>query len=189
MEIGCGYGRDTKVLLDRGHFVVAYDKSIVGIALAEERLENHIKRDKAKIVNSDFLKAQPQDNYFDAVISHRTLHLIDPSKVIEVIERITASLKQGGTLVLSARSPADFNKQQMKWVNTKRENDNMVAVYKHRENHVINFYDEARLTVLLSDRFIDLTFINGEEIEAYSNIDPDGQCNMSQYIMVVATKK
>lgn len=189
LEFAFGYGRDTKALLDQGHFVEAVDKSDVGVILAQERIENYIRTDRAKIIHGDFLEAQIQNDYFDAAISHRTLHLIDQVKAPEVIKRIATSLKPGGVLVLSARSPRDFNKQQMKWVNANGANDNTTAIYKHRENHVINFYDENRLTTLLKDYFTNLSFLNGEEMESCANIDVNGKHIMSQYVMVIAQKK
>ncbi len=189
LEFACGYGRDTKVLINKGHFVDAFDKSDVGVALARERVKNHINAHRAKIVHGDFLEARIQSGFFDAAISHRTLHLIDPLRASDVVEKIAASLKPEGTFILSARSPKDFNEQQMTWVKTTGANDNTTAIYKDREAHIIYFYDEARLMALLEDSFTNISFFNGEEIESCTNIDANGQHIMSQFIMVIAQKK
>ena len=190
IELGCGYGRDTKTFLEHGHDIEAFDKAEIGITKAQERLEEYITAKRASIIHGDFLSAQITKDSFDAAFSHRTLHLIDPNLAPKVIERLSNVLNSGGLLVLSARCPLDFNEKQMEWVNTKESNDNYTtAIYKNRESHLINFYDESRLTKLLRGHFTDLTFEHGEELESCNNIDKTGKHRMSKYIVVTARKK
>lgn len=183
LDLGCGYGRDSKALLEHGHRVTGVDNAMIAALEARSQLDEHIKKRNAHIVEGDIITAPIIQRNFDAVLSHRTLHLPDPKDVPAIIHRVAGVLKPGGTLVMTARSDEDFNEEQMDRIN---EN---TAVYKDRPTHRINFYNEERFESVLKYKFTDLSFQRGEEIESLGNIDGNGQPVMSQYIQVIARKK
>lgn len=190
LDLGCGYGRDSKALLKQGHYVLGIDKSEGAIIASELELRDYINDKKAFLISGDFAKTSLIKNNFDAVLSHRMLHLPNTEDARAIIDNIAAALKPGGTLVLTARRHDDFNKEQMKWVNSKNSNDNgNTAVYKDRPQHQINFYDEERFRNVLSEQFTDLSFEPGEEIESVGNYDENGKPVMSQFLRVTARKK
>ncbi|PCJ99131.1 MAG: hypothetical protein COA45_06730 [Zetaproteobacteria bacterium] len=190
LDLGCGYGRDSKALLEQGHYVLGVDKSKGAIIASKKELSDYIDEKKAFVTNGDFAETSFIKDNFDAVLSHRMLHLPDPDDARAIIDNIATALKPGGLLVLTARRHDDFNEDQMKWVNTNSSNDNgNTAVYKDRPQHKINFYDEDRFRSVLSEKFTDLSFEQGEEIESVGNFDKNGKPVMSQFLRVTARKK
>ncbi len=183
LDLGCGYGRDSKAFAENGHRVLAVDMAQIAVIDAASQLEDAIKSGSAGVMRADFIRAPILQERFDAVSTHRMFHLPDPSEIKALTNRIAGALKAKGLLVLSARSPADFNPEQMDKI------DDKTAVYKDRPTHRVNFYDEERLTSVLSDRFTDFSFQHGEEMESVGNFDEDGNQVMSSYIRVVARKK
>ncbi|MCB1680348.1 MAG: class I SAM-dependent methyltransferase [Rhodospirillales bacterium] len=183
IDLGCGYGRDSLALAENGHNVLAVDISQIAVLDAATQLEEAIKAGYAGVMRANFIRAPILQGAFDAVSTHRMFHLPDPREIKALTNRIAGVLKSKGTLVLSARSPEDFNPDQMDRI------DANTAVYKHRPTHRVNFYDEDRLIGVLSDRFTDFAFERGQEIESIGNLDASGAPIMSSYIRVVARKK
>jgi len=179
LEFGCGYGRDSKALLDQGHKVEAIDSSEIAIREAQASLGKHIKKGNAHLIHGDIITAQIIQKNFHAVLSHRTLHLPDPDDVPAIISRLAGALRPNGLLIMTARSPDDFNPTQMNKI------DSMTAEYKPeiRENHIVHFYDEDRLKNVLSRQFKDLTFNRGQELESIKNPV------MSKFVQVTGRKK
>ena len=183
LDLGCGYGRDSKVLLEHGHRVTGVDNAIVAAMEARSQLNSHIKNRTAHIVEGDIITAPIIQRNFDAVLSHRTIHLPDVNDVPVIMNRVAGVLKPGGLLVMSARSDDDFNPEQMNRIN---EN---TAVYKDRPTHKINFFNEERFESVIAAKFTDISFKRGEEIESVGNKNDNGEPVMSQYIQVIARKK
>lgn len=183
LDLGCGYGRDSKALLEHGHRVVGVDNSLIAALEARASLDEYIKNRTAHIIEGDIITAPIIQRNFDAVLSHRTLHLPDPKDVPAIISRVAGVLKPGGLLVMTARSHEDFNPNQMTRI------DDSSAVYNDRPTHRINFFNEERFEAILSSKFTDLSFRHGEEAESIGNNQLDGSPVMSQYIQVIARKK
>lgn len=183
IDLGCGYGRDAKAFAENGHNVLAVDISQIAVLDAATQLEDAIKAGYAGVMRANFIRAPILQGKFDAVSTHRMFHLPDPREIKALTNRIAGVLKAGGTLVLSARSPEDFNPEQMNRI------DDNTAVYKDRPTHRVNFYDEERLLSVLSSKFTDFSFQRGQEIESVGNVDSQGHPVMSSYIRVVARKK
>lgn len=183
LDLGCGYGRDSKAYTEYGHRVLAVDMSQIAAIDAGAQLEDSITEGRAGILRADFIRAPILQEKFDAVSTHRMFHLPDPSEINALVNRISGALRANGLLVLTARSPKDFNEEQMDMI------DEKTAVYKDRPAHRVNFYDEERLKNTLSDHFTDFSFQHGEEIESIGNYDKDGNPVMSHYLRVIARKK
>lgn len=183
LDLGCGYGRDSKALLEHGHRVTGVDNAIIGAMEARAELDTFIKNRTAHIIEGDIITAPIIQRNFDAVLSHRTIHLPDPKDVPVIMNRVAGVLKPGGLLVMTARSDEDFNAEQMNRI------DENTAVYKHRPTHKINFFNEERFQSVISSKFTDISFKRGEEIESVGNTNDAGDPVMSQYIQVIARKK
>lgn len=182
LDLGCGYGRDSKKLVEHGHNVLALDMSKIAVIDASEQLEEAIEAGQASVMRANFMTAPIIQRAFDAVLSHRVIHLEAPENVESLVTRMAKTLKSGGHIAISARSPEDFNPEQMVMTAP------MTAEYKERPGHKIHFYDEERLRSVLSPKFTEFSFTRGEEIESVGNNKSDGSPVMTQYVRVTARK-
>lgn len=162
-EVGFGYGRDLIYLARLGHTVSGIDHSSVGLVEAKKLLtEENI--DISGLSQGDFTKASEKltPEKYDALISHRVLHLLTLETDIEkFVENCAIVLKSGGILVISTRDQRDFKPAKMKWTNSERT----VAYYKNNKDHIINFWDEARFRNMFSKYFDVLSLTENEERE------------------------
>lgn len=169
LEFGYGYGRDLQEILLHGHSAYGIEKSDVGHTEARRVLHQHIDSGQAQLLLiGDFTKASTPNEGFDAVFSHRVLHLLGKNGVVRAFNAHAARiLKPDGLFVVSARNPKDFNPDQMEWI------EEGMAQYKpefkERRGQIIRFWDEKAFRDTFSDNFDIETFIEGTEIESRKN--------------------
>ncbi len=174
-DIGCGYGRDALKFAAAGHTVLAIDPSKKGLELASatQRQLNSEGLMKGSVTFMHGTMAHVLDahvGHFDAIYSHRTIHLLDPKPVDDFAVKAAERIVPGGFLCIGARSPKDFNPEQMKalTVHGKTVRD---AVYtdKKREGHVLHFWDKARFREVFARDFNIKQFVTTTELEAVTN--------------------
>jgi trans-aconitate 2-methyltransferase len=91
LDAGCGSGRVTELLLDRGVRVIAVDADAAMVEKARERLG-----DRARVEQQDLLELQ-LDEPVDAVFSCAVFHWITDHE--RLFERLRTALRPGGRLV------------------------------------------------------------------------------------------
>ncbi len=184
LEIGFGYGRDTKEFCFAGHHVTGFDVSEVGLREAKNGLRSYFDTGKAHFNCGDFSSAHLPVGDFDAVYSHRTLHLLGTNGLVRAFARSAARVvKPGiGILVVSARDTRDFDPEQM----IKRPDG--FAEYKAevpgRKGQLISFWDEARFRSVFGSKFEFLNFEQSEELESEKNPD-----KTAKFTIMVAVRK
>lgn len=96
LEIGCGYGRHVKTLVQSGY------RDVTGIDISEEQVA--YAREKLGLNNvylDDALAFLEQsDRQYDAILLLDVLEHLENEYAVTLINRIRASLKEGGRLVL-----------------------------------------------------------------------------------------
>jgi SAM-dependent methyltransferase len=100
LDAGCGHGWYADWLARHGARVVAVDRSVAMVALAQERLKG-----RARVIQGDVthLRELLADETFDLVLSSLVLHyLADLSAVFTECARL---LRPGGALVFSTHHP------------------------------------------------------------------------------------
>lgn len=95
LELGCGFGRMTRVLLDRGFQVTALDVSEKMIRLARDYVP------EAVLVHGDASEFCSAETY-DAVLAWDSLFHLPPERQRPMMERISALLKPGGILLMTS---------------------------------------------------------------------------------------
>ena len=91
LDAGCGSGRVTKLLLDRGVDVVAVDADPAMVAKAREALPPHVRVEQQDLLDLTL------DEPVDAVFSCAVFHWITDHE--RLFERLRAALKPGGRLI------------------------------------------------------------------------------------------
>jgi SAM-dependent methyltransferase len=166
LEFGCGYGRDINELAQQGHRITGVEKSKIAVSLAEDdtRLDKFIDSGRVHILRGEFASASFGKAGFDAVLSHRVLHLLGTNGLVRAFEQHAYRvLKQDGLLAVSARNEDDFDKDQMKLLAPG------IAEYKSRPGHIIRFWTHKMFEDTFTDNFKIIEFIHGTEIESQKN--------------------
>jgi SAM-dependent methyltransferase len=104
LEIGCGHGDDTAVLVKAGLDVVAFDLSALSVGIARTRVPS------AQIQCQDIREPFPAlPKAPGVVVASLSLHYFDWKQTIEIVGRIHALLKPGGVLMCRLNSTEDNN--------------------------------------------------------------------------------
>ncbi|BCG57371.1 class I SAM-dependent methyltransferase [Paenibacillus sp. URB8-2] len=102
LEIGCGSGSDTRVLVEDGYQVTATDFSQAALALVRDKLP------EATLVLHDTRYPFPfADKSFDAVISSLSLHYFKKDSMTRIIGEIGRMLQPGGLFFVRLNSVND----------------------------------------------------------------------------------
>lgn len=106
LDIGCGSGRLFPLYKDIGiKEIIALDISQNAIALARKR-KNELNAENIVLVKAGICDLEYPDNYFDLIISNRTLSAIFP----ENIKRDVGALaKLSGKIYLNEMTDSDFS--------------------------------------------------------------------------------
>lgn len=177
-EYGYGYGRDVVELMARGHHVQGIDEAAEGLKEATKMVAKMLNGRVATLSSGDFAQTILPRGQFDAVTSHRMLHLLgNNGKVRAFVESAAHVLKPGGLLYVSARNQNDFHDEKMV-----RISDDLVE-RKDRPGHLISLWDQARFEKVFGQNFEMIDFVDGQEIESM------GSNEMTNFTIMAAKKK
>ncbi len=167
LEIGFGYGRDVVPLAAYGLDMTGIDPSDAGRGLAERRLRAH--RLSARLLTADFTEAVLPVGAFDAVLSHRTLHLMTgPGAVDRFAAKLAAVTRPGAIVCIGTRDLRDLDNGRM----NSHEHGPHVYEYADRPGHVISYWDEDRFRDTFAADFAIEGFEQATEPEASDNPVP-----------------
>jgi SAM-dependent methyltransferase len=166
LEVGFGYGRDMAFLIRRGCKVLGLELSREGHRLARDRLVREGLTAEEMVLGRFEDSALPAGS-FDAIVSHRMLHLLVSRKAIAGFARKAQQLlRPGGLLCLGARNPDDLDPAGMVRV---EEN---VYEYRHRPGHRIRYWDEAAFRGVFGGAFTVLALAPAVEQESLARPVP-----------------
>jgi 2-polyprenyl-3-methyl-5-hydroxy-6-metoxy-1,4-benzoquinol methylase len=110
LDVGCGVGRWSSMLAQRGARVTGIDLSPTMIDEARRRAAAHGIGDRCRFLVQDLAQLAAGDQ-FDLVVGVTVLqHILDPSALREAVRRMTAHLAPGGRMVLLEAAPARIAK-------------------------------------------------------------------------------
>ncbi|MGD1837077.1 MAG: class I SAM-dependent methyltransferase [Nitrososphaeraceae archaeon] len=114
LELGCGFGRITKILLDNFHNVEEY----LAVDLSPHQIENARNylsdySNKITFLNKDIQSLDLHDKKYDLVILSEVLLHVLPSEIEFVIEKIISLSKKHVINIdwYEELSPSDYNKK------------------------------------------------------------------------------
>ncbi len=101
LDLGCGMGNTSKVILSYGKNVIAADSSVVALEYVKRKLN-------VPVVKLDMLEKFPfKDNTFDLVIADLSLHYFNQKDTVMVLNEIKRVLTKNGVLLFRVNSVLD----------------------------------------------------------------------------------
>ena len=108
LDVGCGYGRDTRYLATELHCrVLGLDPSPAAVAAARHRRSSSLDVDFVAGDLVAFAAGLDGDGRFDVVFACNVYHLLGPIGRREFAAALGAAARPGGLLFLSTLSPRD----------------------------------------------------------------------------------
>ena len=102
LDVPCGAGRHTALMAELGFEAFGADISQVALELAREQLLKHNL--KAQFKFTDLLNLQFEDQTFDAVISWRSLHVLNRDDMRKALAEFKRVIREDGYILFSTRS-------------------------------------------------------------------------------------
>ncbi|MBI2312155.1 MAG: class I SAM-dependent methyltransferase [Betaproteobacteria bacterium] len=159
LVLGCGYGRDAKYMADEGFNVTAVDFAEGALELARQWHANGRSR-RVTYVLDNIAELGFGDSSFDAVYSHRTLHLLlSREKLEQGITAIHRVLKPGGLACLSVRNPLDPSRAHS------AQGSGMAHELSFRPGHKVLYLPDSEFRDVLG-RFSIIEFEEMTELES-----------------------
>lgn len=160
LVLGCGYGRDARYFAGEGIDVTAVDFAQGGLDLAQSWLGDRCAL-PLRLLLDHILTLDLPDAGFDAVFSHRTLHLLMSEHGLERgFDQIHRVLRPGGHACISMRSPGDPSRAGSTQV------EGGAAELSFRPGHKVLYLPADRVGILLEKRFGSLEMTQMEERES-----------------------
>ncbi|MGI8632506.1 MAG: class I SAM-dependent DNA methyltransferase [Solirubrobacterales bacterium] len=104
LELGCGVGTFTELLVPRARRVIAVDFSITAVGHARRRLAEHVL---VEVATAQLPEEQPAGP-FEAIFACELLYYWDPPVVADAARRMVEALRPGGQLICATwRGTAD----------------------------------------------------------------------------------
>lgn len=106
LDIGCGSGRHTVFLSEKGYQAACLDSSSEAVRLCEKWLAE--KNITADVRLGNFLENLPyEDGYFDAVIAVQSIHHAEIENIRKLVGEIKRVLRPGGLIFVTVPSAPD----------------------------------------------------------------------------------
>lgn len=96
LDIGAGYG-----FLEEKIAAKNYSYELCGFDISSEAINNLKKRFKGRFTIASIYNPPYQHDYFDVILALEVLEHIPPSKILNVLKKISDILKSGGIFILS----------------------------------------------------------------------------------------
>ncbi len=110
LEISFGFGINTYILLKRvsllNGLLVSIDIDSTLLRIGEKIFRKYIRSELLRLEKADATSLPYEDNYFDYVVSHMTLHHID--NVSKSVREMMRVLRVGGKLIIIDLVPNTF---------------------------------------------------------------------------------
>ena len=166
LEIGFGYGRDLAELARFGFKVTGIDPSVEGKRLALERLDLLGVSDE-DLITSTFEQAIVPSTKFDAVLSHRMLHLMtSPASIDQFVQKLVEFTSRDGLICIGARDVRGLDISEM------HSSGSGIYEYRNRPGHLIRFWSEEKFREIFEPNFEIILLQQAVEQEAMDNPVP-----------------
>jgi cyclopropane fatty-acyl-phospholipid synthase-like methyltransferase len=147
LDAGCGVGRDTKVFLQKGYEVDAFDSSIQMVRLSSEYTGQMTR----------FLRFEDIDyvDEFDGIWACASLLHVSRKDLPDVFKRLERALKKGGVLYASFKLGSDYSENGRDYVSFKED-----EILEYIKNHIELQFRESLISKDVRENQKDVLWIN-----------------------------
>lgn len=181
LDLGCGLGRHSIYLAQKGFEVNAIDLSEYGV----NHLKEWAKREQLDITAGvgDMLNLPFDDDFFDCIIAFNVIYHTDTEGFLKSLNEIKRVLKKDGELFLTLISKNTWSYQRADQY--KRIDENTILRNEHdTEMDVPHFYVDI---VDIKKYFVDFNFVKKPIEQAEYNMeDPE---KFSKHFSLILSKK
>lgn len=148
LDIGFGYGRDIPFLIRQGCQVYGIDPSAEGNRQAQARLRQ-AKLQSEQLVVGNFEEYNFPDNWFDAIITHRFIHLLEsPAAISYFVVKVTRILREEGLLCIGVRNIHNLGRNGMVLLE-----EEGIYEQKHHSKHQFGYWDDNTFRDIFNKNF------------------------------------
>ena len=108
LELGCGNGRLTSVLLSHGHRVVAIDRSAYAIESLQSFCSRSGSNGELTTIKAEFENLQLDGPFDCAILSFNSFLCLDAEGKVDLLKTVHRALRPGGLFLLDFYDGADF---------------------------------------------------------------------------------
>lgn len=156
LDLGCGEGRHSRYLANKGIALTGVDLSEVGLEKARASL---IGYDKANFLSADIHRLPFENESFDSLISNRVLDYNDSAGLEQAFSEISRILKDQSPIFLTLRSSRQSPKTSETLV---EKNPQGGTTYLNKNNQSLNHYFTLEEIESLAKKF-NLEIIEAKE--------------------------
>lgn len=140
LDLGCGAGRHTAYLAEKGFNVYSIDISEVGVAAARTRL--HTLGLHATLTTGSIFHELPyEDNFFEGIISVKVLHHGRIENIRKAIKEMERVLTPAGVIFVTVRKPVPKNQRRL----SREVAPRTCAPVQGREKDVVHYLFNRKL--------------------------------------------
>lgn len=145
IDIPCGTGRITKLLLDMGYQVVGADSSKEFIQVAKRKLNNYIQKNQIVFQVSDARSTEFKDNQFDCITSIRFFHHLKQDEKKSILKELARISKKYIIINIAYTSSIYSIRNNIKNYQKKLKGERLQKVFSN-EREIRDLFLEAGLT-------------------------------------------
>lgn len=103
LDLGCGQGRDTLFMLEKGFKITAIDNSCTGIEKIKELIQtNNLPINNINLFCDDIKNLNISKNKYDIINAFNSLQFLPKKIVMKIIDDIKKNIKDGGYVIISS---------------------------------------------------------------------------------------
>ncbi len=180
LDLGCGSGRHSKYLAEKGINITAVDISEVGVEKTKEKLKEYTN---SNILLADIHNLPFKNNAFDSLISNRVLDYNNDEQLEGAFAEMARVLKENSHILITIRSISQPPKENEKLM---KENDfggkTFLVTDGIEQGAFQHYFTEQEIKNLAGSHNFEIT-----KIEEYSKTNEKGKLKTEW--QVVMTKK
>jgi tellurite methyltransferase len=144
LDLGCGQGRDSLFMAEKGFNIVAVDISNEGIKKIEEYLTQHENlKNRVKLICQDINSFNIEENKYKIINAFNSLQFLTKQGALDIIKKVKNGLITNGYIVISGFTTNDPSYQ--KTINQNKGFFEPIELKNLFANFKIIFYEEKIL--------------------------------------------
>ena len=152
LDLGCGQGKETFYLAQKGFKITAVDSSEVSVKQIKDKIAKS-NIENIKIEQADICNYVIKEREYDFIVCLNLLHFLDKENIEKVINEIKKKNTNNGIVVISSFTDKDssfkFDKKALK--------------YYFKENELLNMFEDFECLDYFEGKIIDPGHAGKEE--------------------------